>query len=131
MIREGLVIVLYSAYILHRTYFLQYSASVVNTLEKCESCGKTVEPIGIARNLEEQFINDARKNKCICVDCFRKRYRVNTKKRSGYGGTIYELDQKAAPRFGLGSSKLSCLKCEWVAWTEEGITSHMQKKHPK
>ena len=106
-------------------------ASVVNTVENCESCGKEVEPIGIARNLEEQFINDARKDMCICVDCFRKRYKVSTKKRSGYGGTIYELEEKAAPRFGLGSSKLSCLRCEWVAWTEEGLASHMLKKHPR
>ena len=71
--------------------------------------------MGIARNLEEQFINDARTGMWICVDCFRKRFKVNTKKRSGYGGTIYELGEKSAPRFGLGSSKLSCLKCEWVA----------------
>lgn len=115
----------------YRIYSLQYSLSVVNTVDNCESCGKTVDPIGIARNLGEQFINDARKDMCICVDCFKKRFKVNTKKRSGYGGTIYELDEKPAPRFGLGSSKLSCLKCEWVAWTEEGLASHMQKKHPK
>jgi hypothetical protein len=103
--------------------------SVVNTKENCESCGKTVESIGIARNLEEQFINDAREGMWICVDCFRKRFKVNTKKRSGYGGTIYELEERGAPRFGLGSSRFSCLKCEWVAWTEEGLGSHMQKKH--
>jgi hypothetical protein len=115
----------------YRRFSLQYTASVVNTVDYCESCGKTVDPIGIARNMEEQFINDARKDMWICVDCFEKRFKVNTKKRSGYGGTIYELTEKAAPRFGLGSSKLRCLKCEWVAWTEEGLASHMEKKHQR
>jgi hypothetical protein len=104
---------------------------VVNTDNNCESCGKSVDPIGIAQNLEEQFINDARKAMWVCVDCFRKRFNVITKKRSGYGGTIYELEEKSAPRFGLGSSRFSCLKCAWVAWTEEGLTNHMQRKHPK
>ncbi|MFW9846509.1 MAG: hypothetical protein ACFFD6_07165 [Candidatus Thorarchaeota archaeon] len=106
-------------------------ASVIVTVDLCESCGKSVESIGIAKNLEQQFINDARKDMSICIDCFKKRFKVNTKKRSGYGGTIYELEDKAAPRFGLGSSKFSCLKCEWVAWTEEGLSAHMNKKHPR
>ncbi|MFX1439413.1 MAG: hypothetical protein ACFFFD_04130 [Promethearchaeota archaeon] len=90
-----------------------------------------VEPIGIARNPEEQFINDAREGMWICVDCFGKRFKVNTKKRSGYEGTIYELEERSALRFGPGSSKFSCLKCEWIAWTEEGLGSHMQRRHPE
>jgi hypothetical protein len=104
---------------------------VINTLDICESCGKAVEAISIARNLGEQFINDARREMCICVDCFNKRFTVNTKKRSGFEGTIYELEEKPSPRFGLGSSQFSCLECEWVAWTEEGLRSHMNKKHPR
>ena len=104
---------------------------MVITVELCESCGNEVEAIGPAKNLEGQFINDARKQMTICVDCFKKRFKVTTKKRSGYGGTIYELDEKSAPRFGLGSQRFTCLKCDWVAWTEEGLAAHLEKKHPR
>ncbi|MFX0108464.1 MAG: hypothetical protein ACFE7R_09290 [Candidatus Hodarchaeota archaeon] len=104
---------------------------MVTTLEKCESCGKVLDPISPARNLEQQFISDARREMAICSDCFKKRYKVSTKKRSGYGGTIYELEEKSSPRFGVGSTKYSCLKCVWVAWTEEGLAAHMEKKHPR
>lgn len=99
------------------------------TLDMCESCGKEVEPLGAAKNLEEQFINDARKDMCICVECFKKRYKVATKRRSGYGGTIYELEERSPPRFGVGSQRFSCLKCDWVAWSEQGLAVHMRKKH--
>lgn len=104
---------------------------MVTTVELCESCGNVVEAIGPAKNLEEQFSNDARQQMSICVDCFKKRFKVTTKKRSGYGGTIYELDERSSPRFGLGSQRFTCLKCEWVAWTEEGLAAHIEKKHPK
>ncbi len=98
-------------------------------MEFCESCGKEMDPIGSAKNLEENFINDARRDLHICSDCFKKRFKIVTKKRSGYGGTIYELEEKPAPRFGLGSQTFSCLKCTWVAWTEEGLAVHMRNKH--
>ena len=65
----------------------------------------------------------------MCMDCFKKRYKVVTKKRSGYGGTIYELESRAPPRFGTGSQTFSCLKCNWVAWTEEGLLAHMRREH--
>ncbi|MGQ4911708.1 MAG: hypothetical protein ACP6KW_06005 [Candidatus Thorarchaeota archaeon] len=98
-------------------------------MEFCESCGKEMDPVGSAKNLEENFINDARRDLHICSDCFKKRFKIVTKKRSGYGGTIYELEEKPAPRFGLGSQTFSCLKCTWVAWTEEGLAVHMRNKH--
>jgi hypothetical protein len=88
-----------------------------------------MEPIGPARNLEENFINDTRQNLYICMDCFKKRFKITTKKRSGYGGTIYDLQARDPPRFGLGSQSFSCLKCAWVAWSEEGLAAHMRRKH--
>ncbi|MFX1483258.1 MAG: hypothetical protein ACFFCP_08715 [Promethearchaeota archaeon] len=97
----------------------------------CESCGKEVDPIQPARNLEDNFANDTRMNLNICTDCFKKRFKISSKKRSSYGGTIYELEEKTPPRFGLGSQSFSCLKCEWVAWNEDGIEAHMRKRHPK
>lgn len=102
---------------------------VIKSEEPCESCGKVIEPIQSAKNLEENFINDSRMNMHMCMDCFKKRYKVVTKKRSGYGGTIYELESRAPPRFGTGSQTFSCLKCNWVAWTEEGLLAHMRREH--
>jgi hypothetical protein len=86
----------------------------------------SIEP---AKNLEENFINDTRQKLHICTDCFKKRFKITTKKRSGYGGTIYDLQARDAPRFGLGSQSFSCLKCNWVAWTEEGLAAHMRRVH--
>lgn len=88
-----------------------------------------MDPSGPARNLEENFVNDTRRDLNICTECFKKRFRISTKKRSGYGGTIYELEAKDSPRFGLGSQSFSCLKCTWVAWTEEGLAVHMRNRH--
>ncbi len=102
---------------------------VITSVDLCESCGKELDPIKPASNLEENFFNDTRQNMSICTDCFKKRYKIITKKRSGYGGTIYELEQRPPPRFGIGSQTFSCLKCNWVAWTEEGLLVHMKKKH--
>jgi hypothetical protein len=102
---------------------------VISTAEYCESCGREAEPGIPAKTLEGSFANDERKRLCLCLECFGKRYKVITKKLSGYGGTIYELDEKATPRFGMGSKKFTCLRCEWVAWTEEGLAAHSRKKH--
>ena len=97
-------------------------------VEYCESCGQEYEPIRLAKNLEENFASDEMKRLGICQDCFKKRFKISTKKRSGYGGTIYELQEKSMPRF--GATKLSCLKCNWIAWTEEGLAAHKRKRHP-
>lgn len=102
---------------------------MISIPERCESCGKEMEPYAPAKTLEQTFINDERKRTGICQECFEKRFKVETKKRSGYGGTIYELTEKPPPRFGLGSKKFTCLKCNWYAWTEEGLRVHMQKRH--
>ena len=102
---------------------------VITSVEFCESCGKENDPIGSAKNLEENFINDTRRDLHICTECFKKRYKIVTKKRSGYGGTIYELEVKPPPRFGVGSQSFTCLKCNWVAWTEEGLRAHMKRAH--
>ncbi len=103
---------------------------VIKSAEPCESCGKEMDPIQSATNLEDNFINDARQNMFICTDCFNKRFKIKKKKRSGYGGTIYELEEKSSPRFGFGSQSFSCLKCNWVAWSEEGLIVHMRRRHP-
>ncbi len=102
---------------------------MVNIVEYCESCGNTFEMPRLAKTLEEQFAVDEMKRLGICEDCFKKRFKITTKKRSGYGGTIYELEEKPPPRFGTGSKKLTCLKCDWVAWTEEGLAAHIRKRH--
>lgn len=107
-----------------------FKALLVTKLpEPCESCGKVMDPMKPAITLEDSFINDARQNLYICSDCFRKRFKTTTKKRSGYGGTIYELEARVFPRFGLGSQTFSCLKCDWVAWTDEGLIAHMRRRH--
>ena len=102
---------------------------VIKSAEYCESCGKENDPLTPAKNLEENFINDVRQSMHICTECFKERFKVLTKKRSGYGGTIYELEDRQTPRFGLGSQTFSCLKCDWVAWTEEGLLVHMRREH--
>jgi len=102
---------------------------VITTAETCESCGRTVEPQDPVQTLEDQFINDTRKDMSICVDCFAKRFSVVSKQRSDTGGMIFELQEKQAPRSGLGSSKFSCVHCDWIAWTEEGLTAHVEKRH--
>lgn len=102
---------------------------VIKSVEPCESCGKEIEPIRAAKNLEENFLNDSRSSMHICIDCFKKRFKIVTKKRSGYGGTIYELENRPSPRFGTGSQTFSCLKCNWVAWTELGLLAHMRRAH--
>lgn len=88
-----------------------------------------MDPPGAAKTLEENFKKEERSRLCICSECFNKRFKIVTKKRSGYGGTIYELEEKSPPRFGLGSKKFTCLKCAWVAWTEEGLQAHMEHRH--
>jgi hypothetical protein len=85
-----------------------------------------MEPLTPAKNLEENFANEKRKELGICADCFKKRFKINTKKRSGYGGSIYELEEKR-----VRGKVFSCLKCEWVALSEEGLLAHMRKRHPK
>ncbi|MFW9910012.1 MAG: hypothetical protein ACFFEF_15745 [Candidatus Thorarchaeota archaeon] len=95
----------------------------------CESCGEERGTPPPVKTLEDSFVTEEMKKQGICEDCFRKRFKIGTKKRSGYGGTIYEVEEKPAPRFGVGSRKLSCLKCSWVAWTEEGLAAHMKQKH--
>lgn len=102
---------------------------VFKSVEFCESCGKEVDQIQPATNLEDNFANDTRKNLSICVECFKKRFKITSKKRSGYGGTIYELEEKSSPRFGVGSQSFSCLKCNWIAWNDVGLEAHMRKKH--
>lgn len=102
---------------------------MITSTELCESCGKEMEPFASATNLEDNFINDSRQSMHICTECFKKRFKMITKKRSGYGGTIYELETRQAPRFGTGSQSFSCLKCNWVAWTEEGLRAHMLREH--
>ena len=99
------------------------------SVDYCESCGKEVDTIQPAKNLEDNFANDTRKNLSICTVCFKKRFKITSKKRSGYGGTIYELEERSTPRFGLGSQSFSCLKCNWVAWNELGLEVHTRKKH--
>lgn len=99
------------------------------SVDYCESCGKEVDMNQAAMNLEDNFANETRKNLNICTDCFKKRFKISSKKRSGYGGTIYELEEKPQPRFGLGSKSFSCLKCNWVAWNDVGLEAHMRKKH--
>jgi hypothetical protein len=103
---------------------------VVTSVDYCESCGKEVDPIKPAKTLEDNFVNDTRQNLCICSDCFKKRFKITSKKRSGYGGTIYELEEKGSPRFGTGSTSYSCLKCNWVAWNDFALEVHMRKRHP-
>ncbi|MEM4735696.1 MAG: hypothetical protein QXS20_08275 [Candidatus Thorarchaeota archaeon] len=97
----------------------------------CESCGKEMEPFGRARTLEETFLDEQRRRLSICVECFNKRFKIVARKSGGYGGTVYSLEEKPPPRFGVGSQRFSCLKCEWVAWTEQGLAEHMRKRHPK
>lgn len=104
---------------------------VIITAEYCESCGQEVEPIKMAKTLEDSFANDEKKRLGICMECFKKRFKISTKKRSGYGGTIYELEEKSIPRFGTGSKSFTCLRCDWVAWTEEGLMVHNENKHKK
>lgn len=103
---------------------------VIKSVDLCESCGKEMDPLTLARNLEDNFINDARQSMSICSECFKKRFKIVTRKSSGYGGTIYELEERPPPRFGMGSQSFSCLKCNWIAWTEEGLLAHMKRKHP-
>ena len=102
---------------------------VIRIAEFCESCGKMMEPIRTAKTLEESFVVEQRKKLGICRECFKKRFKIVTRRSSGYGGTIYELKERSAPRFGIGSKKLSCLRCEWIAWTDQGLAAHMRKKH--
>lgn len=102
---------------------------VIVTPEFCESCGKELDPLVPAKTLEDNFANDCRKDMGICSECFKKRFKIKRKKRSGYGGTIYELEDKGAPRVGIGSKSFTCLKCDWVAWTEEGLAAHFKKRH--
>ncbi len=101
--------------------------SIIQSL--CESCGNEIGTIPIAKTLEDNFAVEEMKKLTICEDCFKKRFKISSKKRSGYGGTIYELEERTSPRFGTGSRKLSCLKCSWVSWTEEGLAAHMKQKH--
>ena len=102
---------------------------VITSADLCESCGKEMDPLSPAKNLEENFFNDTRQSMTICSECFKRRFKIITKKRSGYGGTIYELEERPPPRFGIGSQTFSCLKCNWVAWTEVGLQAHMRSKH--
>lgn len=102
---------------------------VITSEDYCESCGKVVGPIKPAKSLEDTFANDTRKNVNICTDCFKKRFKVISAKRSGYGGTIYQLEERPPPRFGLGSTSYTCLKCNWIAWNELGLEVHKRKKH--
>jgi len=88
-----------------------------------------MDPIKPAKNLEDNFMNDARQDMFTCSDCFKKRFKITTKKRSGYGGKIYEVEERSAPRFGFGSQSFSCLKCNWIAWSEEGLIVHMRRRH--
>ncbi len=103
--------------------------TVIATPDLCESCGQEIAPLKSGKTLEESYSNDEQKILGICEDCFKKRFKVTSKRSSGYGGTIYELEERAAPRFGVGSRKLTCLKCTWAAWTEEGLAVHMNRRH--
>ncbi|MHA1944310.1 MAG: hypothetical protein ACW96M_07940, partial [Candidatus Thorarchaeota archaeon] len=76
------------------------------TTIQCESCGNERGPLPPAKTLEDNFAVDEMKKLGICEDCFKKRFKISSKKRSGYGGTIYELEERSAPRFGTGSRKL-------------------------
>jgi len=89
-----------------------------------------IEPCRPAKTLEESFEGEKRKTLGICGECFKKRFKIVTRRSSGYGGTIYELRERSAPRFGLGSKKLSCLRCDWIAWTDKGLAAHTRKRHP-
>lgn len=102
---------------------------VISTPNFCESCGLEMQPLKPAKTLEDSFSNEEMKRLNICDDCFKKRFKVTTRRSSGYGGTIYELEDKPPPRFGVGSKKLTCLKCAWVAWTEEGLSAHVANHH--
>ena len=102
---------------------------VIKSAGLCESCGKDLEPFLAAKNLEDNFINDSRESMHICIECFKKRFKIVTKKSSGYGGTIYELEERQQPRFGSSSQSYSCLKCNWVAWGEAGLRAHMHRAH--
>ncbi len=95
----------------------------------CESCGKEFSITASPKTLEENFIIEEQRKLGICKDCFEKRFKIVTSKSSGYGGTIFKLEPKPPPRFGLGSKTFSCLKCSWVAWTEKGLAVHMKKRH--
>jgi hypothetical protein len=103
---------------------------VIRIAEFCESCGKMIEPCGPAKTLEDSFALEKRKTLGICTECFKKRFKIVSRRSSGYGGTIYELRERSAPRFGLGSKKLSCLRCDWIAWTDQGLAAHVRKRHP-
>jgi hypothetical protein len=102
---------------------------VMATPDLCESCGQEIGPLKSAKTLDESYSNDEQKRLGICEDCFKKRYKVTSKRSSGYGGTIYDLEERPAPRFGTGSKKLTCLKCAWVAWTDEGLAVHVARHH--
>ncbi|MFW9799870.1 MAG: hypothetical protein ACFFD9_05505 [Candidatus Thorarchaeota archaeon] len=102
----------------------------MKTAQSCESCGREAEPAGPVKTLEDQFAEDARKEKGICIDCFTKRFGITSRERVDTGGVIYELQEKPAPKADLGSSKFGCKKCDWVAWSEKGLEAHMQKRHP-
>lgn len=103
---------------------------MIKSVVLCESCGKAVEGPQSAKKLEESFGNDERMRLDLCIECFDKRFKITSMKRSGYGGTIYQLEERKGARFGRGSEKFSCLRCNWVAWTEEGLRAHIDQKHP-
>jgi len=88
-----------------------------------------IEPSGPVITLEDNFAAEKQKTLGICRECFKKRFKIVTRKSSGYGGTIYELQERSAPRLGLGSKKLSCLRCDWIAWTDQGLAAHVRKRH--
>ena len=102
---------------------------VMATPDLCESCGQEIESFKPAKTLDDSFSNDEQKRLGICEECFNRRFKVTTRRSSGYGGTIYELEEKPTPRFGIGSKKLTCLKCAWVAWTEQGLAVHVTRRH--
>ena len=101
----------------------------MTTAATCESCGRPVEPESSVKTLEKEFINNTRKDMSICIECFGKRFSVISRKRSDTGGMVFELQEKPAPRSGLGSSRFSCIQCDWTAWTEEGLTAHVENRH--
>ena len=102
---------------------------MITTAETCESCGRAFEPQDPVKTLEEQFISDTRKDMSMCVDCFARRFSVVKKPRIDTGGVIFELQEEPAPRSGLGSSRFSCVHCDWIAWTEEGLEAHTEHRH--